>query len=264
MVNPDDLVEFLAHKLEKVLYEVRSSENELTSRIEKIEGMETTDQETNDKVVQVKNNLNSIKTKLYTIGADYSELVMSTSLNHFFFDTPKIYPSFSFFLPQVQVIDRFIKSIIECRGNIKAYFSRKQPIDENSVEGIIEGYELFKDRTMVHFRDLLCQSEEIIEKIKAQEPPCAKEHDTDRVISLLEDLRAYFESETESENSELKKQHQIIEFDKDLKDLKRNIGDLEDQLACRKGDYGENVDTANVTIASFEYFERNVEVSCNL
>ena len=237
MANPDDLVEFLAHKLEKILYEVKSSENELASRIEKIEGLETTDQDTSEKIVQVKNNLNSIKTKLFTISADYSELI--------------------------GVIDKFLKSIIECRGNIKGYFSKKQPVDEKSVDSIIEGYELFKENTMAHFRDLLRQSEEIIEKIKAQEPPCAKEHDTDRVITLLEDLRAYFESETESENSELKKQHQIIEFDKDVKELKDNIGELEEQLACRKGDYGENVDTANVTIASFEYFERNVEVSCN-
>lgn len=234
---PSELIRFVGSKWQTVQNEIHEAERDLSQRIDKIDKLEAKDQVSNDKIVEVKNNLNSIKTKLFTIGADYSELV----------DT----------------ILGFLNSYQEVYESIREYFAAKdqpQPLADN-VENLIRDYEIFKSNTMERFRSLLAQSESVIDKIKMQEPPDAKEHDTDKIISLLERLRTYFETNAASENSELKRQYFIQEFDKMLTDLNENINDLQLQFNDMQEKFGESAATCKVASLSFEYFERNVDVS---
>lgn len=232
---PSELIRFVDNKLKTVLNEIHQAESDLSDRIDKIDKLEAKDQVSNEKIVQVKNNLNSIKTKLFSISADYSELV--------------------------DVILVFLRSYQEVYDSICEYFTAKdQPLAEN-VQSLIRDYEAFKNKTMEHFRSLLAQSEKIIDRIKMQEPPGSKEHDTDKVISLLERLRIYFESNASSENSELKRQYFISEFEKMLMDLNENIDDLQLQFNDMQDKFGESAANSKVASLSFEYFERNVDVS---
>lgn len=218
-----------------MLNEIHQAEQELSQRIDKIDKLEAKDQVSNEKIVQVKNNLNSIKTKLFTISADYSELV--------------------------DVILVFLKNYEEVHDSICDYFAAKnQPMGEN-VKDLMRDYETFKSKTMEHFRSLLAQSETIIDRIKMQEPPGAKEHDTDKVITLLERLRLYFESNAASENSDLKRQFFITEFEKMLNDLKENISDLQLQYNDMNDKFGDSSAASKIASLSFEYFERNIDVS---
>lgn len=239
--NPTDLSAFIATKLNQIQADIRAAEHELTKRFETIDQLATPEgdsstSDSTDKVIQVKNSLNSIKTKLHTIAADFQELAT--------------------------VIDRFLHAVLTCRDNIKEYFASKQTITgPDSVESITNSYEQFKQNTMEYFRNLLQQSEQIIDRIKAQEPPGAKEQDTDKIITLLENLRTYFESETESENSELRKQHAVIGFDKALNEVRGAIRERREQLDRARGNYGENADGARGTLVAFEEFERGLQVS---
>nr|XP_029725941.1 muscle M-line assembly protein unc-89-like isoform X7 [Aedes albopictus] len=232
--NPADLSAFIATKLNQIQSDIRSAESELTKRFETIDQLAVDGSEVTDKVVQVKNSLNSIKTKLHTIAADFHELA--------------------------SVIDRFLRSVLTCRDNIKDYFANKQPISgPDSVESITNSYEQFKQNTMEYFRNLLKQSEQIIERIKVQEPPGAKEQDTDKIITLLENLRTYFETQTESENSELRKQHAVIAFDRSLNEVRGEIRDKLDQVNRGRGQYGNNVDGAHRNLATLDDFERSLK-----
>ncbi|XP_038114694.1 uncharacterized protein LOC6039278 isoform X6 [Culex quinquefasciatus] len=237
--NPTDLSAFIATKLNQIQADIRAAEHELTKRFETIDQLATPEgdsstSDSTDKVIQVKNSLNSIKTKLHTIAADFQELAT--------------------------VIDRFLHAVLTCRDNIKEYFASKQTITgPDSVESITNSYEQFKQNTMEYFRNLLQQSEQIIDRIKAQEPPGAKEQDTDKIITLLENLRTYFESETESENSELRKQHAVIGFDKALNEVRGAIRERREQVDRARGNYGENADGARGTLAAFEEFERGLQ-----
>lgn len=234
---PSELIRFVDNKLKTVLNEIHQAERELSERIDKIDKLEAKDQVSNEKIVQVKNNLNSIKTKLFSISADYSELV--------------------------DVILVFLKSYQDVYESIRDYFAAKdqpQPLAEN-VESLIRDYETFKSNTMEHFRSLLVSSEKIIDRIKMQEPPGAKEHDTDKVITLLERLRVFFESNAASENSELKRQYFVTEFEKMHTDLNENINDLALQFNDMQDKFGDSAAGAKVASLSFEYFERNVDVS---
>jgi uncharacterized coiled-coil DUF342 family protein len=194
-----------------------------------------------DKIVQVKNNLNSIKTKLFTISADYHELV--------------------------DIALSFLRSYQEIYESIREYFSVRDqtngaaPVGGENVANLIRDYETFKNNTMESFRSLLAQSEKLIDRIKMQEPPGAKEHDTDKIITLLERLRTYFETNASSENSELKRQYFITEFEKLLKDLNDNISDLRLQYLDMSDKFGDSAAACKVASLSYEYYERNVDVS---
>ncbi|CRL08293.1 CLUMA_CG021374, isoform B [Clunio marinus] len=233
---PSELIRFVGNKLKTVLNEIQQAERELSARIDKIDKLEANDEVSNEKIVQVKNNLNSIKTKLFSLGADYSELV--------------------------DVILGFLRAYQDVYESIRAYFADKNqpsPLAEN-VESLIRDYETFKSNTMEHFRSLLAQSEKIIDRIKMQEPPGSKEHDADKIITLLEKLRVYFESNASSENSELKRQYFITEFEKMLTDLNDNISDLDSQFNDMQDKFGESAAASKVASLSYEYFERNVDL----
>lgn len=68
---PSELIRFVDNKLKTVLNEIHQAERELSQRIDKIDKLEAKDQVSNEKIVQVKNNLNSIKTKLFTISTTF-------------------------------------------------------------------------------------------------------------------------------------------------------------------------------------------------
>lgn len=238
---PSELIRFVENKVKSVLNEIKQSEVELSARIDKIDKIDVKDQVSSEKVVQVKNNLNSIKTKLFTISADYRELVD-------------------------QVLS-FLRAYQKIYENIRDYFSGKDrpssaaPVEAENVANIIRDYETFKNNTMESFRSLLSQSEKLIDRIKMQEPPGAKEHDTDKIITLLEHLRTYFETNAASENSELKRQYFITEFEKMLNDFSDNINDLQLQFNDMSEKFGESAAACKVASLSYEYFERNVDVS---
>uniref|UniRef100_A0A182IY25 Ig-like domain-containing protein n=1 Tax=Anopheles atroparvus TaxID=41427 RepID=A0A182IY25_ANOAO len=233
--NPTDLLEFIDRKRVQMQTEIRSAEMELTQRFDTVAQLEgdATPSVVED-IVTLKNNINSIKTKLHSMGADFTELA--------------------------EPIGQFLRSIVHCRDGIKEYFATKAAVTgPGSVEAIAEGYEQFKQGTMEHFRRLLQQSEQIIERIKAQEPPGAKEMDTDKIITLLENLRTYFESQTASENSELKKQHSVLAFDRELNEVRGTIRAAGERLEQQRGQYGSNPSEAQTAKLAFEEYASSLQ-----
>uniref|UniRef100_A0A182MAH5 Ig-like domain-containing protein n=1 Tax=Anopheles culicifacies TaxID=139723 RepID=A0A182MAH5_9DIPT len=226
--NPSDLIEFIGRKRAQLQQDVHAAEADLTQRFDTIAQLELAGETgTEQDIVSVKNNLNSIKTKLFSLGADFGELSDAT--------------------------EHFLRSIMQCRDSIREYFGTKHVVtDPGSVDVIAEGYEQFKQATMEHFRGLLQQSEQIIERVKALEPPGARELDTDKIITLLENLRTYFESQTESENCELKKQHSVLAFDRELNEVRTAMRAEYDRLERGRGQYGESLSDAQNNRIAFE------------
>uniref|UniRef100_A0A182PH82 Ig-like domain-containing protein n=1 Tax=Anopheles epiroticus TaxID=199890 RepID=A0A182PH82_9DIPT len=228
--NPTDLIDFISRKRTQLQQDVRDAEADLTQRFDTIAQLELAgggDAGTEQDIVAVKNNLNSIKTKLHSLGADFGELSDAT--------------------------EHFLRSIMQCRDSIREYFGTKHAVTgPGSVEAIAEEYEQFKQATMEYFRGLLQQSEQIIERVKALEPPGARELDTDKIITLLENLRTYFESQTESENCELKKQHSVLAFDRELGEVRTAIRAASEQLERDRGQYGESAAEAQTVRIAFE------------
>lgn len=222
--QPNDLIQFVKSKFAHVKTEIQQAERELNDRIQTIGQLEAKDQVSNEKIVQVKNNLNSIKTKLFTVSADYDELV--------------------------QKILTFLQAYQRLYETIQNYFGQDVKV---------KSYANFREDTMENFRSLLGQSEEIIERIRNQEPPVAKEQDTDKIITLLERLRIFFESNAAVPSSE--SGDALNEFLTSCKDLHDEIDDLQLQFNDIVEKFGESAAAYKITSLSYGYYKRNVDVS---
>lgn len=233
--NPEELVLFLDQRLLSVETDIQFADNELAARIEKLSKLESRDVETTQKIEHVRHSLHEIKHKINDIKNTYKKLVSENQ--------------------------EFLRSVSESRHQIHTYFTEKPTVDEIGIDLYTQEYEKFKYKTMESFRVLLQNSEVLIEKLKKQEPQGAKEHDTDRILTVLEQLRTYFEGLADQENAKIRKLQTLEDYKRAAQDIKSNIEDLDRQLDKLEGNYGDSSASAKAISLSFEYFERKIEVS---
>lgn len=220
-----------------MLNEIEKAHIELQQRIDTTAALKSKDEQTSEKIAQVINNLCAIKTKLESISIEYKILLENIII--------------------------FLDSIIDLKTDIENYFVNQQKystINKDNVDDLVQKHELFRDNIMNKFKTLIKQSEQIIDRIRNQEPNDAKEHDTDRIISLLENLRIVFESQNDTKTIELKKQNEIIRFNKELTEINKNIDDLERQLNEIQEQCGESSGSAKAAAIAFEYIDRTIQV----
>uniref|UniRef100_A0A336ML28 CSON001463 protein n=1 Tax=Culicoides sonorensis TaxID=179676 RepID=A0A336ML28_CULSO len=230
---PDQLLGFLDQRLFSVETDIQFADNELAARIEKLSKLESRDAETTQKIDHVRHNLFDIKHKLIDIRDNYKKLVTD--------------------------IQEFLRTVNESRQQIHTYFTDKPSVEEIGIDLYSQEYEKFKYKTMESFRVLLQNSEVLIEKLKKQEPQGAKEHDTDRILTVLEQLRTYFEGLCDQENAKIRKLQTLEDYKKAAQDIRSNIEDLDRQLENLEGNYGDTSASAKAISLSFEYFERKIE-----
>lgn len=230
-----ELKTFLQNKLSTILQDIEKAHVEIQQRIEATAGLVPNNEETRQKVELVINNLCGIKEKLESVSNDYRSLL----------DT----------------LIAFMSDIAATKLQIEKYFREKlTTITDDNVANVVHGHEQFKEQIMDQFRALIGQSEKIIERVRAQEPVGAKEHDTDRILSLLERLRLFFESENASKTLELRKQHEISKFTKDLQEIHKSLDEATRQLNEVQVQGSESAAVAKTTLVRFEHFERTIEV----
>ncbi|XP_063701950.1 titin homolog isoform X2 [Culicoides brevitarsis] len=231
--NPDELIVFLDQRMTSVHTDIEFADNELALRLEKISKLESRDAETNEKIESVRRSLHEIKNKLTEIRDTYKRIVAENQ--------------------------EFLRCVSEARRHIQTYFTDKPSVEEIGIELYAQEYEKFKYKTMESFRVLLQKSELLIEKLKKREPQGAKEHDTDRIVTVLEQLRTYFDGLADQENAKIRKLQTLEDYKKTQQDIKSNIEDLDRQLDKLEGNYGDSSASAKAISLSFEYFERKIE-----
>lgn len=233
-----ELIDFLDNRIKSVETDIQFADDELSSRIQKLAKLESRDPETAAKIDQVRVNLDAIKTKLYKIRLDYRHLVKDSRT--------------------------FLESVNQVRNDIQNYFEHKPAVEEIGIDQYAQQYEKFKYKTMEDVHVLLQKSEELITKFKEHEPQGAKEHDTDRIITLLEQLRSFFDQQADIENAKVRKLQTMEEFKRGADAIDDGMIELNGQLDKLDGNYGDSSASAKAISISFEYFERNIEVSAML
>lgn len=228
--NPSELKAFVQNRLAEVTSTIDGAKAELQDRIKSTSHLEPSDDETNRKLHQVIENLQSIKVKLDTLNSNYETLVICMM--------------------------SFFDSIMSTKQRIDEYFGK-----DNATKTTV-AHEEFRQSTMEHFRSLISQSETIIQRIREQEPDGAKEHDTDRIITLLERLRIMFESQADSKQSELMEYNALNQFKVEIRDMHATLDDLTKQLAdTNQQSTQENHSAALAKSRLYEYLEQTIEVS---
>lgn len=233
--DPTELAKFLTEKRDNVLRQIGEATVELQQRIDATGALRPKDDETRAKITQVLDNLTAIRQKLTTVSTNYKSLLTE--------------------------LIRFMDDVRTTRTDIDQYFHEKlTSIKDDQVEAVVRQHADFKERIMDKFRALIGHSERIIERVRDLEPEQAKEYDTDRILSLLERLRIEFEAENNEKSADLKKQHEISKFTRDLQDIHRSMDDVQRQLNETAADGSESVAGARTIALGFEYFERTTQV----
>lgn len=228
--QPSDLKEFVQNRLLQVTKAIEEAKVELQDRIKSTSHLEPSDDETNRKLHQVIDNLQSIKAKLDTLNVNYETLIIS--------------------------MVSFFDSIIATKRRIDDYFEKDRDTKTPA------SHEEFRHSTMEQFRSLISQSETIIQRIRDQEPEGAKEHDTDRIITLLERLRIMFESRADSKQSELLEYNALNEFKVSIRETNAFLDDLTKQLSdANQATPDEDHASALAKSRNYEYLEQRIEVS---
>lgn len=222
--------EYVKTRLVQVTKTIESAKAELQERIKSTSHLEPSDDATYKKLHQVIDNLQSIKAKLETLNVNYETLVIS--------------------------MVSFFDSIIATKKRIDDYFEKDR--DTKTTQS----HEEFRQSTMEQFRSLISQSETIIQRIRDQEPEGSKEHDTDRIITLLERLRIMFESKADSKQNELMEYNALNQFKIDIRGIHSTLEDLTKQLTdAHQTSADEDHTSVLAKSRLFEYLEQTIEVS---
>lgn len=226
-------------KLTYVLQDIEKAQDEIQQRIHTTLSIQTKDHESLQKIEQVISNLRTLKSKLDGIKYDYKTLLES--------------------------VLSFLDGILQLRQHIDAYFTSQQQLQPqqqiDSIDRIIVDHEKFRDSCMDKFRSLITQSELLIDRVRALEPPGAREIDTDRILKLLENLRIHFETGNSERMSQLERLEKLEQFKGDLSDINRSLDSVSQQLNDINGQSIDSLAAAKTTSLAFEYFERTIEVS---
>lgn len=225
-------------KLKMVLQDIDQAQSEIQERVHTTLGIQTKDPEAMQKIEQVISNLRTLKSKLDGIRYDYKTVIENTL--------------------------QYLENITKLHQEITQYFERQQKQQLNdtneAIERCIAEHEKFRDVCMERFRSLITQSEILIDRVRALEPPGAKEIDTDRILKLLENLRMYFECCNGERMSSLEKLERLEKFKNDLLDINRSLDSVCRQLQEINGQNVDSLAAAKTTSLAFEYFERTIEV----
>ncbi|XP_058980466.1 uncharacterized protein LOC101894461 isoform X1 [Musca domestica] len=237
-VDAKQLHTITSEKLKLVLQDIDQAQNEIQERVHTTLNIQTKDPEAMQKIEQVISNLRTLKSKLDGIRYDYKTLVESSL--------------------------QFLESVQRIHQEIADFFARQKQTQQNSndaIERCIAEHEKFRDLTMDSFRSLITQSEILIDRVRALEPPGAKEVDTDRILKLMENLRMYFESCNGERMSSLERLERLEKFKSDLLDINRSLDSVSRQLQEINGQNVDSLAAAKTTSLAFEYFERTIESS---
>ncbi|XP_073838143.1 zormin isoform X5 [Musca autumnalis] len=236
-VDAKQLHTITSEKLKIVLRDIDQAQNEIQERVHTTINIQTKDPEAMQKIEQVISNLRTLKSKLDGIRYDYKTLVESSL--------------------------QFLESVQRIHQEISDFFAKQKETQQNTndaIERCIAEHEKFRDLTMDSFRSLITQSEILIDRVRALEPPGAKEVDTDRILKLMENLRLYFESCNGERMSSLERLERLEKFKSDLLDINRSLDSVSRQLQEINGQNVDSLAAAKTTSLAFEYFERTIEL----
>lgn len=228
--DPAELRSFVKNRLVEVAKIIQDAQFELQERINSSLHLEPRDTETNQKLAQVVENLQSIKVKFDTVNSNYEVLV--------------------------QQMVSFFDSIVTTKRNIEDYFA------DTNQQRLPEAHEKFRQDTMEEFRKLISMSETIIQRIREQEPEQVKEQDTDRIITLLEHLRKTFESQADTKQTELMEYHALNQFKVDIRRIHSSLDELTKKMydLSQLSENSEDPQAISAATRQFEILEEETKV----
>ncbi|XP_054275491.1 muscle M-line assembly protein unc-89 isoform X3 [Macrosteles quadrilineatus] len=167
----------------------------------------------------------------------------------------------------VQMFVTFFKNLSELEHTVQGLEGQYDSLLKTSssttladVEKALREHDASRQAIQELFKFAQTESQQLIARIRQQEPDRAADRDTEQVARTLESLRSAWERAWAQHRMALESQQQLAQFDCDLGHIHGNLDELGQQLAKVKGQYGENLAAAKATSLAFHYFEKTIEL----
>ncbi|XP_075228866.1 zormin isoform X2 [Lycorma delicatula] len=224
-------------KLATVLPEVKRAQSEIQLRIQTAEDLIGKGEIANrDDTVIIR--LKELQQKLQTIITEYQILL--------------------------EMLISFFKNLTELERTVEGleteYGSTQLKTNLEEVEKLLKEHDASRQAIMELFKFTLAESQQIINKIKQQEPETSRERDIWTVKRIMEEKRSAWERAWTERRLMLEQLQQLCQFDTDLSQIHDNIDQLEQRLVAVRGQYGESLASAKSTSLAFLYFEKTIEL----
>ncbi|XP_049784509.1 titin isoform X1 [Schistocerca cancellata] len=231
------IVRELEDKLQTVLPELKKAQTEIELRVKTAENLVLKGESQGQKE-EMTAKLIDLHGKLQVIATDYQILL--------------------------QMLIAFFKNLAELEKTIEnlesQYRHTRLPSSVSDIELLLKEHEASRQAVLELFKFTQNEKEQIVIRIKQQEPDTAAKHDIDSLTRLLEIKRIAWESAWTDRKLQIEQHRQLCQFDSDLHQINATLNDLSRQLDAIKGQYGESLVSAKATSQAFVYFEKTIEL----
>ncbi|XP_059475060.1 titin-like isoform X2 [Neocloeon triangulifer] len=235
--NPRILVRLLEDRQSRVLPEAQRAQSEVELRLNAIETLQVQGESINQREKLIK-QLVELKQRFAILIADYHLLL--------------------------QMMIALFKNGIELEKTtenlLSQYSATILPSDPISVERMISEHETSKNIVVELFRFNTAQIEQIVDKIKKQEPRAAAIIDEQKIYSILGKKEEVWEQSWLQRKDNMEQHLQRCQFDADLHQLNSQLGELGAQMSRVRGQLGESLGTARANAEAFVTFEKTIEL----
>ncbi|CAB3389097.1 Hypothetical predicted protein, partial [Cloeon dipterum] len=241
--NPRILVRLLEDRQSRVVPETQRAQAEVELRLNAVETLQTvltllfTGESANQRERLIK-QLVELKQRFAILIADYHLLL--------------------------QMLIALFKNTIELEkttDNVaNQLMSTILPTDPVSVERMIKEHEASKNIVMELFRFNSAQIEQVVDKIKRQEPKQAALLDERKIYDIFSRKEETWEQNWLQRKESMEQHLQRCQFDADLQQLNTQLAELGAQMSRVRGQLGESLSTARANQEAFVTFEKTIEL----
>ncbi|XP_017775027.1 PREDICTED: titin [Nicrophorus vespilloides] len=231
-----EISEHIEKKLQTVVSEIRRAQREVEERVTTTESLLIkTQTKPDERTIHIKEQLNQMAQRLGNICSDYQTLG--------------------------QRMISYFKRLTDLDNSINIC---NKPVSRTrnsyEIEMLIDDHEATKQSVLNLFKITRDEAEEIINKIRRQEPSESANQDIERLQANLELRKENFEINWKSKREQLEAQKKLCQFDSDLQQINDTLDDLGHQLSGIRGQYGESLQAAKDTSSGFVHFEKTIEM----
>ncbi|CAB3388930.1 Hypothetical predicted protein, partial [Cloeon dipterum] len=235
--NPRILVRLLEDRQSRVVPETQRAQAEVELRLNAVETLQVQGESANQRERLIK-QLVELKQRFAILIADYHLLL--------------------------QMLIALFKNTIELEkttDNVaNQLMSTILPTDPVSVERMIKEHEASKNIVMELFRFNSAQIEQVVDKIKRQEPKQAALLDERKIYDIFSRKEETWEQNWLQRKESMEQHLQRCQFDADLQQLNTQLAELGAQMSRVRGQLGESLSTARANQEAFVTFEKTIEL----
>ncbi|KAG7188139.1 hypothetical protein KM043_013360 [Ampulex compressa] len=154
-----------------------------------------------------------------------------------------------------QNIQELESNLDQAKVQAERVFASKKMLDFDIA---LKNFEAIKECILNHLENIKSKFNEVVTRIKVQEPPESATQDIEKLQSVVELVVSNFDDFWSRIVMKVEEQRQIVIFEEDLEKIITNVDEMNEHLKIMDGKLGENMQTSKSLSTNFAQFENTV------